>query len=285
MRRLFAFWGVLAIAMPLATIGSSFLLFRHVDLTFEAFGALVVIPPFQALVLTWATAPPYRDPPRRVWTYLTTPMLALPVLCIDGALLPFGWLLWDWPLVGLTGASSLQAPWFAIKALMAGAWLLWSGSAGDVHRVGGPQDSHHDGQARGRGGRGGGWLLLFGMWLLAIGLHPWFAWLPFIESTLTGAHALGQPEVLARLELGVVLPVAFFLVALKAGAVLVRRVPPLERAWDTALALCVIGTLSVVLNTFLYGALLEPYRSVWLTSASAATTLFLLCSFQGVRRA
>jgi hypothetical protein len=265
MKRLLALWLVLVVAFQSATALTAWFLFHHIDLTFQAFFMLAIIPPVQALAIAWVLAPDGAAPLAAACRRAAREPMVGPVLALDGVMVVGGWLLFSHQWIGLAGQPSLQLSWVAIKAVAGGLCLItagfrasWSGPAG--HRQG-------TGQA---------WLILAGMMIALAGVNEWYPWLSHLPSLLSIGRA-DQPTIVIWGEVYGPLFVIGLTIALKASGAVARLRPAIAPLWEAALALTCAAALFIVMNLFLRRTPIDPYRSLAITGGSLAATLFLLC--------
>ncbi len=124
MGRFLLVWISLAVPLVVTSFAISTIAFRHLDLRYVTFVHLLVIPTFQAAVLTWVRG--QWDLSRSIAAVrevMGHRLLAL-FLVLDLSVLSLGVAARRFPIVGIAGESSLHPKWAAIKALIAGTLLL-----------------------------------------------------------------------------------------------------------------------------------------------------------------
>jgi hypothetical protein len=230
--------------------------FNRVDLRFEAFAALLVVPLAQAAVLSWAT---------RGWSWTTPPLWreisALPFaatsLVVDLAIVAAGVVASQHPMMGIAARGSVQVAWAGTKAIVAGLLLAYG--------LGGPH-------------RGSRWLIVaLAIEAIALGTSAFTGWLVALPSTV---------HVLVRrlpITFQVLIPHAalWSLVVLTILALVSRTratIASVARLLDLAVAALVVVGVAVLLTGFNYGSLQEPARSIALLAASVAASCVLLAA-------
>lgn len=119
------FWtlALLMTACLLATIGTSVVVFKQIDLTFTAFSIILVAPVTQSALLVWEADPPAQALGTAARMIVRLP-LARPLLVIDAIVLTAGLAIWRAPAVGFGATPTVQPAWAAIKAGAAGLVLI-----------------------------------------------------------------------------------------------------------------------------------------------------------------
>lgn len=254
MRRVVGFYLLLFPAALVGAAGTSFLLFRHVDLRFEAFAAAVAIPAFQAAVVTALSRRPGAPPLFALAARGLSDRAVALILSADLLLLAVSALLSSDPVWGLA-QGAVPPVWSAVKGLLAAALLLFLA----LLRPGRPLERVA--------------LALFAIGLAAFAVdvfRPWLGRLP--EAVLPGGPPLYR--WLASYGALFVLAVAGLLLA---GAILQRRRQEAGLFADAAVLAVLVAGLAVVLNVFLHPFLVEPWQSSVKALGSLAMT-FLLAS-------
>jgi len=251
-KRFLIFWLVLGIVQLLVGGGISLFLFRFLDLGFEFFAQLFLVPAFQALLLCAALPDTPLVSRRTAWMAAWgEPWIAV-FLIVDMLVIVLAW--------GLRGH-----PWFlprslaAIQAFAAGLLLV--------------------ALARGRrfSSRERAWLLAAGVGVLAYSLDFIFGWIAaFPDVILAGKGRLVRwlcfyPALFSM--------AIFFL--FKVEEIFRRRWPAPAQVLDAAPAFAVAGATIVVLNIYWRPYLVEPWASLartgsFLTVACLFASLLLL---------
>lgn len=249
MTRLLGRWIVLAPAMWLAVASVLWFGFRTIDLRFEVFAALMIVPALQAVALTWAIAGPPRALARVPGTIARLPFGATAAI-VDSGMVLAGLILWSRSRLGFGFPGSLQVVWAATKAGAAGVILV---------------------MARDR--RFSGRRLAAGVAAIAIGISGFADWLGEAPAFLV--------SLIGRLPL-----VLAYLLAYGSGvALVVVLLIRLGRMWppnsvgrllvESCVAAVLMASLVLVLNGFKYKVPMEPYRGVALLAASLAASALL----------
>ncbi len=126
MGRYLLVWVCLAIPLVVTTLTISTLCFHHLDVRYVTFVQLLLIPVFQAAVVTWVSGQwdlsRWVSASREAMSH----RLIAPFVVLDVAFLSLGVAVRGYPIVGIAGEGSLHPKWAAVKALIAGAVLLGS---------------------------------------------------------------------------------------------------------------------------------------------------------------
>jgi hypothetical protein len=264
--RFIALWIVLSFVLVITTSATSFFVFRHVDLRYELFVSFVVTPAVQALAVVWATRPPDMSALpatlREAWHH----PLVTPVLLLDTILLLAGWILRRHPMLGLSGAVSLQPAWLGIKAIAASLFFLTV----VLQR---PQ------AVRWRVGERIT-LMAFVAVLLAAGGDGFSPWIGRASDALLATWWQG-PTVVRWVGAYAPLFTVGVAVTVAAGVVLGRRRRSLQVLCDGGVALNLAAAALVAFDVFLAPYVGEPSRSIALTFGSTAATLFLIAGILG----
>lgn len=255
MIRYFSWWLVLSIGLVTATLATSTLVYRHLDLRFVYLVHLVVIPGVQALVLTLATRRASARSLTAAAGSLWADPLARVLLLIDVPLVALGWIARGHPTLGFDGGASLQPTWIGTKTFVAGGLLLWI-----ARRPTAPRRA--DRLA----------MVALGVILMAFGLQPFRPWLSDLSFAV-----LGTQSMLVRLlaTYGTVFWVGMAITLATARGIRGRH-PLAAGAIEAATAPAFVGALIVGLNGYLRGlAILEPWPSLALTCATLSATCLL----------
>lgn len=258
MKHFLLLWVCLALGLTAATVLVSVLAFHRLDLRYQAFLELLLIPTFQAAMVGWLTA---AFGPARVLRAIRETMghrVVVVVLGVDAVVLVAGWLLRTEPLIGMAGTASLQVRWAGLKALAAAALTLAA-----IRRC--------------RTWGGQIWLCLGSASLLVLGSNAFAPWLRGLEALVPERF----PTVLNwSLVYGTILVVAI-IVALGTGGVLTRRGGLAGFYVDAAVASAFCVALVVAASFFLHPYLFEPWASLVRTGLSLAATFMLIGSGLG----
>jgi hypothetical protein len=241
MARFLILWVVLGVAQLATRVGVSRFYFHVLDLRFEVFFDLVVVPAFQALLV--CAALPLRRPVTRWAAWIVAarePLVAL-FLVADILVLVFAWALAGHPWF-------LPASLAAAQALAAGVLLIVL--------------------ALGRRFSGGerAWLLLAGIAALAYAMDFGVGWI----AALPGYVFARKSRFLRSL---LVYPPLFLLAIvflLKVEAIFRSRWPAPAQVLDSAPAFAVATGTVAVLNFYWRPFLVEPWTSVARTGAFLA---------------
>ena len=254
MSRFLALWLVLALANLVVSALLSLVGFHHVDLRYEAFFQLLVVPTAQATVLTWV---------RTRWGLIGLASalgataripLAAVIALVEAAVLTAGWAMRAHHVIGLAGGGRLQPLWMAAQALAAGVLV----GVCALQR------------SWGRGARGR--LLAFATTAVACGLEPVFHPMRLLTLPLEGR----VPTVLQWLTVYGGIFVVVLVATLVAAATVQHREPLAAFHLEAAAAFGFVVALVTLLGYFLHPFLLEPWGSVARTGLSLAATAALL---------
>ncbi len=260
MRRVVGLYLLLFPAALAGSAGLSFLLFRHVDLRFEAFAAVVAVPAFQALVVAALSRRPGSTPLAALAARALSDRAVAPLLAADALLLALFVLRASDPAWGLADGP-VPAAWGAAKGLAAAGLLLLLAAL-------------RPGKAAGRL-----CLAVTGIGLAAYALdtfRPWLFRLP--ERVLPGRSLLYR--WLASYGALWVVAVAGLLLA---AALLWRRREEAGFLADLAAGATLLSGLLVVLNVFLHPFLVEPWQSLVKALGSLTMTLLLASALLALR--
>jgi hypothetical protein len=262
MRRFLLLWLCMAITLGMTSLAVSLVVYRHLDLGYVTLVHLLVIPAFQAVVVSWVG--------NRwglsdiAWAARETRQHSLIVIIVvlDALVLLVGLVSDDQSMLALAAPRSLQPYWAALKAFAAGA-LLILGCRGSEENAGRKA-----------------WILGLAACLLALGIEPIVPWLRRLPEIISGVHA----ETIRWLFSfgGFWALVMVFLVM--AGSV-VRRGSRLAAFYLDLSAACLFAIgLIVPLNIFLRPFLMEPWSSIVTVLASTGATAALGASILGMSR-
>lgn len=252
MTRLLGRWAVLAPAMWVSVAAVLWFGFRTIDVRFEVFAALVIVPAVQAAALTWAMA---RRPiaVARISGDIRRLPFGSAAALVDVAMLAGGVLFWGGNRLGFGMPSSLQVVWAATKALAAGVFLL----------------SRRDRESRATH-------VAAGLTAILIGASGFTTWLGALPGQIAG--------IVGHLPL-VVAYLATYGLGLSLVVVLMLRLGRTRPANSTvrllvecSVAAVLLAALVLVLNGFQYRVPMEPYRGLALLAASLAASALLLAA-------
>jgi hypothetical protein len=256
-KRFLTLWSVLAATLVPVTIASSFIFYRHIDLTNEAFAQLIIVPACQALVMAAATTSvgPFVQAARSTLAH----PLANIVLITDVAMVGLGWAFLDQRLLGFAGLQSVQPTWTGTKAMAAGAFL-WSAVLSDR---GAPSSWSETLTLAG-----------FGCLVTALGANALYPWLGDLPAWLfSGVRPL--PRVLQWMAVyGGLFVVALGMAMRTAAVVGTRSVAPTLH-FELAAGVAFVAAIIVTLNVFRHPYLVEPWRSIAQTLSSMCATFVL----------
>jgi hypothetical protein len=252
MTRVVLRWLVLAPTMWVALLGVYWFGFRTIDVRFETFAALAVVPAMQAAVLTWAVGGRPRGLRRVVPGIARLPFGSTAAL-VDAALLLAGVVFWSGGRLGFGSPGSVQIAWAATKTLAAGAFLLLAGS--------GPRNT---------------WRLAVGTAAAIVGVSSFTGWIGELPALVTGT--------IGRLPLVFAYLVTYGAVVTVLVVLLLR----LGHTWpensvgrllvECSVAALLTASLILVLNGFKYRVPMEPYRGLALFTASIAASALLFAA-------
>jgi hypothetical protein len=254
MRGLIARWIVLGPVMWLTLAAVLWCGFRTIDVRFETFAALMVVPAAQAVILTWAI----RGTPRAMGQVISS-IARLPfgstAAILDLAMLLMGLVFWRQARLGFGVSSSLQIVWAATKAVAAGC-LLFAGLRRSTTVL----------QAA---------VAVTAILLGLSGFTAWLGGLPFVLVRLVGRMPLVLAYVLTYGAAGTALVALLLRFAARQPAHGVRR-----RLVECAVGALLVAALVLVLNGFKYRIPMEPYRGLALLAASIAASAMLFAAEQ-----
>lgn len=262
--RFLVFWLALTPVLAVVTGGLSFGVFRHIDLTYDAFFQTLVVPTCQALLLTWATKQASAISLAEAAHDTAQHALVVPVLVMDAALLASGWLFRADHLWGIEGGASLHAVWIGTKATVASGFLVARAVGRGPRRTAAPGEPWR--------GRERVWCFVFGAGLFALGANAFVPWL----RELPGHVLPGQPTVIRWLVVYGVLFWTMIALTLNASAVVARRSRIAALYFEAAAAAAVGIGLIVALNVFLRPYLAPPWLGIVRTGISLAATCVLV---------
>jgi hypothetical protein len=245
------------------TLAISILWFRHLDLTFEYFAHLIIVPVCQASVVAAASSS-FRDLALRPMIRdAATHSLTIPVLVMDAGLLSSGWLLKSDPVWGIAGAASVHGAWIGTKTMAASMFFLRDAMRSRMT----PLERANEWRASERAQ-----LLGFAGLLLAAGSSAFVPWLVRLPELISAA----LPLVLRWLAVYGVLFAAALILAIRAADVLRRRNRTAAFLLDTATAAALASAILLVLNGYQRRYLLDAWLGAVRTLASVGSTLVLM---------
>ncbi|HEY3131202.1 MAG TPA: hypothetical protein VGL91_17225 [Acidobacteriota bacterium] len=249
MRQLIKIWLILFPTLLVSQLAVTLFAFHYIDLRFELFGQLILIPAFQSILLHRVTRRDYGISLKSTLTVLLRRRpLAVILLILDCALLVPSWLL-SYTRPGTQWALSVSAYYTGIKGLVAGVGLFVLACRDNWRRSDRLWLSL---LAFGLGGYG---LNYFVKWIEAL-TNPWFqGWTLFFHlTTLYG-----------------ILFAASLLLMLKVQTVWQRRSAAAALLLDCSMALALLAAMVVILSYFN-----KPYLEVpWSILVSTCGVLFM----------
>lgn len=256
MGRFLLVWICLAIPLVVTTLTISALGFRHLDLRYVTFVQLLVIPVFQAAVVTWVRG--QWDLSRSVSAAreaMSHRLIALFVV-LDVAVLSLGIAVRGYPIVGIAGESSLHLKWAAVKALIAGAVLL-----GSAFRA---EDSN----------KSRPWVAGLAVLVLAVSSAGFSPWLNHLPNLIPGR---GHMVIRWLIVYGGLSTLGLF--ALCQVSAKARTHSPLAAFFLDLAGACLFAVALVcVLNIFIRPFLVEPWLSIARGLVSIGATALLVGS-------
>lgn len=255
--------GLYLLLLPAALAGSagvSFFLFRHVDLRFEAFAAIVAIPAFQALVVAALSRRPASTPLGALAARALSDRAVALLVAADLLLLALFALRSGDPAWGLA-EGPVPAAWGAAKGLAAAGLLLVLAGL-------------RPGKAAGRLA-----LAAFGLGLASYALDAFLPWLHRLPQRVLPGRSLLYRWLASYGALWVVAVAGLLL----AGAVLWRRREEAGFLADLAAGATLFSGLLVVLNVFLHPFLVEPWQSLVKALGSLTMTSLLASALLALR--
>ncbi len=260
MARLLSLWAILALSLAVATISTSVMVFRDVDLTQTMFFSLLMIPTAEAIVLAGFMRPQAGTilSPTTLRRALAHP-LARPVLWIDAAVMPAGWLFLHHPLVGMAAAGIVQRRWMGTKLIVAAICLGIAALRRDT-RLSTVERSA---------------LLATGVVLAAIGVNGFHPVLQAAARRLP-APLLRQPWPFVIFEVYAVAAVALIGLVLTAGRLLEAVSSPAAELYDSAAGALFVLALFATMNGFLSLQPIHPWAGLAVTSGSLAGTILAI---------
>ena len=229
MKQLIKIWLVLFLSHLFARVTFTYLGFRRIDLRFEVFVQLILVPVFQALVLWWIV---YQINPKSVLVALRGAIKERPflgtLLLIDCLLIAAGWSMRNRRWADLTREESVASYYTGLKGLAAGTLTIFSGwtrqwSTGE--RL---------------------WLFIFGIGLSAYGSDYFLGWLQPIPDLLYPEWPLLFRWVFVY---GLLFLVSIAML-LKIETIWSRRFPTPALILSCATAFALLAATVVVINTF-----------------------------------
>jgi hypothetical protein len=226
--------------------------FRTIDVRFETFAALVIVPAIQAAVLTWAIGGRPHGFARVLPAIKGLPFGSTAAV-LDAGLLLAGLLFWTRSRFGFGTPGSVQVVWAATKTIAAGGFLV-------LARIRPPEPRR----------------IVVGAAAIVVGVSGFTGWLGEL------------PAVVAALIGRVPLILAYLVTYGASVALLVVLLLRLGRTWaaasvgrllvDCCVAALLVSSLILVLNGFKYRVPMEPYRGLALFAASIASSALLFAA-------
>jgi len=256
MGRFLLVWMCLAIPLVVTTLTISTLGFRHLDVRYVTFVQLLVIPVFQAVVVTWVSGQwglsrwvsAAREAMSHRWIAL--------FVVLDVAFLSLGVAAHGYPIVGIAGEGGLHPKWAAVKALIAGAVLL-----GSAFRA---EDSH----------KSRPWVVGLAGMVLAVSSAGFFPWLTHLPNLIPGR---GHMIIKWLIVYGGLSTLGLFALC-RVSAKACTHSPLAAFFFDLAGACLFAVALVCALNIFLRPFLVEPWLSIAWGFVSIGTTALLVGS-------
>lgn len=252
MKRFLRLWLVLCPALVIATVAISVAGFRHVDLTFDYFVQLTVVPVIQAAVLAGAGRGSGAVQMIGTIGAIARHPLVVPVLAMDAALLSSGWILRTHPLWGLSGFASVHTTWIGTKAIGASAFLLY----GARRAATSPQR---------RPARRIALVAGFAACVLALGVNAFWPWIERVPTLLLD----GRPLLVRWLVAYGVLFTAWLAAALAAADALRASRPHAAWLLEAAVGAAFASAIVLVLS----GYQRQYPAGVWLAAARTGASL------------
>lgn len=254
MKELIKVYLLLFVVHLAARFAVSFLIFRHVDLRFEIFAQIMIVPVCQAVLLAWLLGDISASRWIGSWASALRrrPSVAA-FLLVDFALLGAGWW-WSGPgWFDLTQAGSIAGRYTGVKVLAASLLVIQAGIAGNWSR----------------GERAA--VVLFGMGLGAYGTDYFSSWLEPLPGLLLPAW----PALRSKFLVYGALFVTTILLLLKIETIWKRRSAHAGSILSSATAMALLGALVVVVHSFNRQFLLPPWSGVASTCAFLAISAIL----------
>jgi hypothetical protein len=261
MKRFLTLWLVIAPATAVAAAATSFLVFRHVDLTHDGFVHVVAVPIVQAMAILLALRPPAFARLRAMARGAVGHPFVGPVLALDAVVVGAGWILRETPIVGFAGQGSIQSIWAGTKAIAAAGFLAIAALN--------PPPTQRDAP----GGRI--WLWIFVAFVTGFGFNAFLPWMAALPGLVFVGAAAGLPRVFKWLILYGSLAVVAIWAAVRSAECLSGRTRT-AAALLTATTTLAVGCLTLaVSNLFLRPFLVQPVSAIVDTGASLAMTCAL----------
>lgn len=256
MGRALKYWLALAPLAVVVAYGTSFLMFRDIDLSFAQFATLLTVPLLQAVVLAWREERPGDAIAALGWHVARHP-LAQPVLVLDVLVLGAGVVAWDSHVIGFGAAVNIQATWTLVKA-----------AAAVVFAIGAVPQSP-------RGERVGLAVRMSAPLLLVFALEPTTSWLAAGFAQVRAVVGTGA-EVLQRLAFYGALFSLLIALTLASARRLRTRSREAGQLLEAATAAAVALAATVTLATFNMPVLTPPwlgFAELWASCAASAVLL------------
>ena len=252
---------VVSVPLSAATIAISVLWFRHLDLTFDYFIQLIVVPICQAIALAVASSPSHRARRGAASARLRHTRLVIPVLVMDAGLFVRMADRIACRLGYRQGATSLHVSWIATKAVAAALFLLVA--AARAYRASPLPYRWSIGDR----------LYLAGF--ASLPARPRYRCVLAVALARPGSCTQGRAVVLQWLASYGVLFLVWMALALKAADIL-RRQSPIGAFYVEAAAAMAFGcAVLLVLNAFERRFVPDPWLSVIRTAASVGASFRL----------
>jgi hypothetical protein len=262
MRRYLAFWITCTVTLVVVSLLAAFVAFRRVDLRYEAFVAIVVIPAVQALALAATTSrrglrtiaasfgSAWRHPSIRAVLVLDVALIGLGLLADVGRSMP----------VLLAGIS---VRWMGVKLAVASVVFCESVFTGRPA-------SHDSAWSLDRA-----WLLVISAALLALAAASVIAPVALAPDDLALRLWPRMPTVLRWSMVYATLFGGFLAIALRSSTALSKVSGASAALVETALGFVGLASMIVVLNIFLRPEVREPWSGLAIACGSFAATLIL----------
>jgi hypothetical protein len=249
-------WLHLTVPLALLTPLTSWLLFHHVDLRYEAFHLLLVVPTCQALIVGWVVRDWQLSALVAVIREVGRQPLAVALLIADMLILIAGWTLHSRAIVGLAGEPSLHPGWIGVKSLGAAVLLVvWSGSAVGYRAV----------------------AAALALLAAVLGSHALVPWLDNLTALVP------QIQLLRWLAVYGILYLVATCAVLVAAHVLRESRRAAATLLDGAAAIGLFVALVTALSLFNRPYLIEPWRSLVISALSIASAWTLAATILLVR--
>lgn len=256
MRRFLQLWICLAPPLVVTTLAVSVIGFRHLDLRFVTFVHALLIPTFQAAVVTWVEG--RWGLSRLVWAARETVnrRLIAGLVVLDASFLCLGVAMREHTVLGVIGNSSLHLRWAAVKTLLAGALLVATAVSWR------------------QGGSARIWVVSLAGLAIAVASGAFVPWLKDLPELIQGAGPVVVRWILVYGGLSVLA-----LMVLSHVAARVHRGSPLAAFYVDVVSACAfLVTVICAVNIFLRPFLAQPWIGVVTVLASTGATALLVAS-------